>query len=257
MIQIEPIGSFFEVDENGCLINNTSSAHINLELESKILQVVDSFKNRFGSYLKCAYLRGAAANGTYKKNVSDLDLFALVDTGKEFVRWRMIEDDQAECDLAYASYSKDLFKVNPKLSKILKIQSLCIYGVDLIPSLPKVKLDRDLLLNYRWICEDTQTFEKQIKSNTLSTDVLKSYLKVLIRTGFELVFEREMKYTTSLYWSYHSFGIHYPEKKENMKFVLHSFLNPLSISHQHLIDILKFGKWISSQVDKEFGPNSN
>ena len=52
--------------------------------------------------------------------------------------------------------------------------------------------------------------------------------KVVIRAGFELVMEREQRYTTSLYYCYQSFAKYYPQKASLMEHALRLYLNPSS-----------------------------
>jgi len=96
---------------------------------------------------------------------SDLDSFALL-KGKN-LRWQDAPWTKelnkvllskykfvGEIELMLTSILDNSFFKNPNLPMIIKTQSICIYGEDLSPSIPKFKPNRTMMLNYRWIESD-------------------------------------------------------------------------------------------------------
>lgn len=72
--------------------------------------------------------------------------------------------------------------------------------------------------------------------------------KILVRSGFELVMEREQRYTTCLYWCYRSFASHYPGRAALMERALFFYLNP-SGSPDDLLPLARdLGEWLVDQV---------
>ena len=77
-------------------------------------------------------------------------------------------------------------------------------------------------------------------------------MKTLIRSGFELVMERERRFATDLYPCWQAFGKYYPEKKASMKLAIEAYLDPHSGWARHSMEILELGNWTVSECRKRF-----
>jgi hypothetical protein len=150
-----------------------------------------------------------------------------------------------ELELMLTSYQDDFFNKNPRHSMIIKTQSLCIFGEDLSCSIPKFKPDKSMMLNYRWIDSDFQDF---LSDKEMSEEDFQSFLKVVIRTGYEIVMQKEEKYTPDLYCCYESFSRYFPEWEQAMKKVLFCFINPSHNREEHRQTITELGKWLIKKV---------
>lgn len=73
---------------------------------------------------------------------------------------------------------------------------------------------------------------------------LQALMKRILRSGFELVMEREGRYTTSLYLHYECFARHYPDRERDMRRVLEIFLNPDSRWPEMPAFLNDFGGWL-------------
>lgn len=204
------------------------------------------------------YLRGSLPRALAIDGLSDVDTFALIrkdNTPWKKADWQPILENSLqttypfvkEVEIMLSSYHNNFFKANPKLSMILKTQSCCIWGEDIIPSLPKFKPGKAMMLNYRWIEDDVNSFLKKEKYEPIDC---KEIMKVMIRTGFELVMERENSYTTDLFPCYESFSKYYPDKKADMLQALHLFLNPATNNSNLKSFVEKLGTWLSQEVQK-------
>lgn len=75
-------------------------------------------------------------------------------------------------------------------------------------------------------------------------------MKVIIRSGFELVMEREQQYIPDFFLYYQTFSKYYPHQAAKMRQCLYYYLNPISSSPQlntfiknwtaHLLEAFKF-----------------
>jgi hypothetical protein len=259
MIPIRPIGRFFENDSRGFVINPCSHDLIPSKYLPALDIIISSYEQELGNKLHSIYLRGSLPRGLVVDNLSDIDCFALIH--EKNVRWKCASWQRklntkirnqfnfvGNIETMLTSYEESFFKFNPTMSVVLKTQSLCIQGTDIIPNLPDFKPDKKMMLNYRWVEEDLKTFLD--KENVQNRDC-KKIMKIFLRTGFELVLERKGQYTPDLYLCYETFSQYYPQKQEQMKKALTLFLNPISEVSSLKEFTRKFGVWIIEEVDKQ------
>ena len=155
----------------------------------------------------------------------------------------------SDVELMLSSYHDSFFQVNPTLSMILKTQSLCVLGEDLSNQIPHFLPDKSLLLNYRWIASD---FQKFLTQKELSEKELKDFLKVIIRTGFEIVMNMEGRFTPDLYLCYKSFSSYFPEWESAMGKVLFCYINPSNYNEEIRRLIIELSKWLIEKVKTRF-----
>lgn len=244
MIAIAPTGSYFELDEAGFILNPCAFSKIDAELLPLVDELVNAYQRHLGDRLHAAYLRGSVPRGCAVSGISDLDVVGVLhrEPPEEFVRWttpgwaeneanQLLTDYPrlSGIDFAIAHRDLDFPGQNPSVKFVLKTQSLCVFGIDDSVDWPSYKLDRSIVFNYRWLQSEFElwktTFAPQPNS-AAKTRFLKSFAKTVVRAGFELVMEREGKFTVDLYPSFISFGRHYPQCKQLMESALFSFLNP-------------------------------
>ena len=77
-------------------------------------------------------------------------------------------------------------------------------------------------------------------------------MKVIIRTGFELVMEMENQYTVDLYPCYKAFSKYYPEKENQMYRALELYLEPSDDVNFLRRFINEFGLWLITVVRSKF-----
>ena len=202
------------------------------------------------------YLRGSVARGNNVDGFSDIDVFAIIYDIED--RWKIADwqpDLQKELQIEFpfvkevevmlTQYFKDFYQKNPRLAMIIKTQSLCIYGEDLIEEIPPFLPNKKMILNLTWLEEDLNDF---LQKETIAQKDYQEIAKILIRSGFELVKEKEQKFTTDLYLCYQVFSEYYPEKEKEMREVLHLYLNPIEddLYLKNLIEDL--GNWMLKQM---------
>lgn len=250
--KIKPIGSFFPQDKNGFILNDTSISKVPTQWLPVIEKIKNSYLDHFGKQVHSIYLRGSVARGNSVDGFSDIDVFALVNGLEE--RWKMAdwqsdlqEELQAEfsfvkdVEMMLTQYFDDFYQKNPRLSMIIKTQSLCIYGEDLNEAIPPFLPNEKMILNLTWLEEDVEDF---LQKQKITKKDCQEIAKILIRSGFELVMEKEQKYTTDLYLCYQVFSKYYPIKKSEMEKMLHLYLNPVDDDSYLKTLVQNLGKWI-------------
>ncbi len=197
-------------------------------------------------------MRGSVARGNSVDGFSDIDVFAIVHDLEE--RWTVADwqpDLQKELQTKFpfvkevevmlTQYFKDFYQKNPRLAVIIKTQSLRIYGKDLNEEIPSFLPNEKMILNLTWLEEDVHDF---LQKKKVTQKDCQAITKILIRSGFELVMEKEQKFTTDLYLCYQVFSKYFPEKEKEMREVLHLYLNPIE-DDLYLKNLVKnLGDWM-------------
>ena len=145
-IEIKEVGSYFQIDNDGFLVNPASLDKIQDEWKPMINEVVEVYKKQFGNNLKNVYIRGSVAKGEAIKNISDLDTFAYVDLEKEDIVKNWAKDDAINLKNKYPFVEHFEFVAKPLSSflenKLILNQSVSVYGESL--NVPKVKIGKEL-----------------------------------------------------------------------------------------------------------------
>lgn len=261
IIQIKPIGGYYNSDKNGFLQNNTT-AILQEKYVAPINELIEIYQTHYDN-IQSIYLRGSVAEGTAVDFISDIDMFAILkqENDTKYIRWQTVPLQQKTAssfsskylflnglDLAFTHYIPNSFPVDKKLNILLKLQSRCIYGVDYSKDISPIRLNSELCFNQRWFANDLDEFLRLSSSTESSQNKIREILKITLRVCFELVMLREQKYTNSLYYCAISFKKYYPEKSTEIQQCLFWFLNPpkeITIVQKFLTI---FGKWIINQT---------
>ena len=225
------IGGFFPIDEKGNILNPTSIDLIPPFLVPLLDEIMHLYKTHEGANLHSLWLRGSTPRGFYSEKHSDIDVFALVYTPN--IRWEKANwanDAEAilkekfnnipQIEWAVSSWYSGFYQQNPRLSFYLKTQSLLLEGQDIRPSLPHFKISDDIKMNLTWLNEDLSSFLKIEKPTDTEIHTI---LKLVIRSAFESIMEKEGSYTPDLYWCAEAFGRHCVEGKEVIFELLNAF----------------------------------
>lgn len=276
MIEIKPIGSFFPLDDAGFVLNPTSVERLQPEWLPVIDAVRDAYLDRYGKRLHSLYIRGSVALGEAVAGVSDLDVIGVIQVmnGKFYLQAKFERPDRlalnirkdfpfvAGLDLMVTSFDPG-FSRSPRMNMVLKTQSLCVYGEDILPQISPFRPGPAMRLNLKWYAEDWEEFQEvmdELKKGTHGyaeseiISLVRQFLKVLLRTGFDLVMEREGAFTQSLYLCYTTFSKYYPGQEAAMRQALHLYLNPEWVIHSREGWISleqttgKLGSWMLDQV---------
>ena len=238
MIPIKKYGRFFNVDQAGFLINDTSLDHIQPKYKPLLTKIILVYQQELGDSLHSVYLRGTLARGLFIEGISDIDTFALI--YQPGIKWK--EPDWAkhhienlrnefnfcnDLEIMLSSFTPNLDESYPALANQIRLQSLCVYGHDISQELTAIRIGPALMSNFQWLEEDLAAF--QVNRGESNTQQL---MKTTIRTGFELVMERVQKFTPDLYLCYESFSQLYATNEPQMRLALTAYLNPTMELHQ-------------------------
>ena len=232
MIVIQPIGNYLSQDEDGFIINGFSLDMINHKWRTVLDIVKSGFVENLGENLHSIYVRGSVARDLAIDGISNLDMFALVKPSfsKEKIRWQVADfqvdiaknikekyDFVSDVEIMLATYKEGFSDSN--LAMIVKTQSVLLFGKSIIKTLKKYKADESMILNYHWLEANILDFIK-INNVDFTLEKCSEIMKVILRTGFELVMKRVGKFSPDLYICYRDFSKFYPNKEKEMRQVL-------------------------------------
>ncbi|MFK8009539.1 MAG: nucleotidyltransferase domain-containing protein [Saprospiraceae bacterium] len=254
--KIKPVGSFFPQDKTGFILNDTSFEKISIQWLPVIEKIKNSYLDHFGKRVHSIYLRGSVPRGNSVDDFSDIDIFAVIYRLEE--RWKMAKWQPdlekklqiefpfvREVEIMVTPYFEDFYQKNPRLAMIIKTQSLCIFGNNLNAKIPRFLPNEKMILNLTWLEEDLNKF---LQKEKITKRDCQEITKVLIRSGFELVMEKEQKFTTDLYLCYDVFSKHFPKKENEMREMLHLYLNPIEDEIYLKKLIVNLGSWMLETI---------
>jgi len=232
------IGGFFPMDEVGNILNPTDIDLVPDALLPIIDEIVRLYQENEGDNLHSLWLRGSVPRGFFSEKYSDIDVFALVKTPS--IRWKKASwaqdaefnlrkkfSDFPDIEWAVSSWYSDFYQNNYRLAFYLKTQSLLLFGEDIRPSLPHFKISDDIKMNLTWLKDDVADFmsiDKPLRSE------IHTILKVVIRSAFESIMEKEGRYTPDLYYCAEAFGRHCQGGKE----LIHELLRAIEIENNNI-----------------------
>ncbi len=253
---VRDIGQFLELNAEGQLINPACLSLLPGEWKIPLEVIKQYYTDYYGHQLHSLYLRGSLARGTYVSGVSDVDVFGLIK--KEELHWEktpfnpaltsMLSEKMQQSlslETMVSSFHQKLDEQYPQLAVILKTQSVCIWGTDIIPVIPDFYPDRSVLMHHRWLQQDLEDFFSKKKKTILDR---KAIHKMLIRCGLELVVERSGRFTLDLYPAVQLFVQYYPDQKAIMEQTLYYYLNPKEQLFRQYSGIEKLGNWLLSEI---------
>lgn len=266
-IEIKSLGSYFELDSRGYIINPTSIEKIQSKWLPAVQDVVEVYKKVLGNKLINIYIRGSVAKGQAVDGVSDLDTYCFIENPntesieeyKAVLNIYREEIDKYEeiIELKYRFIADIEFQVHPKkrINKeiIMLSQSVCVYGEPF--QIPKLKPGKELASHSpgfeRFLTglDDFFNIETLPERNKLKCAWV---MKRFLRTGFEICMERSNRYTRDLYKCYETFIEYYPEKEPQMREILELALNPTSDKQKIKQIADSFGPWLQKEINTNF-----
>lgn len=231
-IEIRRAGSYFEIDEQGYLVNPTEQAVIQKEYEHLINKVIVVYKEKFGENLRNVYVRGSVAKGQAVHGVSDLDTMAYIDLPQTEIERIEFSEDKTNLlkehvfvtDIEFEPLTLDMAAEDG----LMLIQSKCVYGTPFDP--PKVKVSKEIALNYLGFFKAMEWFDNRMEVSIPEPQLEEAcrwLCKRILRSGFDLCIEKSSRYTRDLYLCWETFSEFYPSESERMKEVLFLALNPV------------------------------
>lgn len=255
---IKQIGSFYQVNHEGYLVNDTSWEKINRNDRKAIARAVEILT--LAVPLSSIYLRGSVPKGNGIEGVSDLDLIVLTEKGNEQVAELVNEKIVDEfpglkgCEISFHSV-KGLgeltsFSIIPFM---LKTSSLCVYGKDVAKAIPRFKPDRALANDHLIQLENHINQAKtELVGNEDDEDIADCcgwIMKIIVRSGLALVMEKEPMYTRDLYPAYTLFCNYYPHKESCMKQALIYAVFPIKSREEITHFLNQFGGWLIQEAN--------
>jgi hypothetical protein len=227
MHEIKPIGGYLDVDEHGLIVKKASLGLLQETWKPAIAVTAKAYQSHFGKSLIAVYIRGSAAKGEALDFVSDLDTIAVVDPPPERIdtSWKTAFNAEMAARFPFVD-GVEILAITPAEAKdprrghriMLKTQSVCVFGRDISDEIPPIRIGRDAAQHFpelaSELAETIDFFERRSGAEDAERRKARCgwIMKRILRTGFELVMERERKYTRDLYPCFESFSHHYPQR---------------------------------------------
>ncbi|MBU3669046.1 MAG: hypothetical protein FGM57_03730 [Candidatus Taylorbacteria bacterium] len=260
-IEIRPTGSYFEVDQDGYIVNPTSKEKIQERWWPVIDAIIGYYQKAYKDKLHSVYVRGSVAKGQAIEGVSDIDTFAYVNLPKSEINHDWVDAAEKELAESYDFVEGAELGASPvsdiKDDSIILNQSVCVFGTEV--DVPKLKVGSELAIHSQKFYKRVDWFNEFLKKDETLEEVRKGctwFMKGLLRVGFELTMDRSQKYTRDLYRCYETFAEYYPEKESEMLEVLHLALNPIADKAKLKEIVDGFGAWILAEAQKIFVKDS-
>jgi len=257
-IEIQPLGSFFEIDNEGFLVNPASFEKIQEKWKPVIESYIETCKNIYGNDLVSVYLRGSVAKGQAIEGVSDLDGFVVLrsDYGEISDKDFFFHRDKIQKSFPFingfdfSEYSKSAIESEG----LLLSQSLYVFGNEV--DVPQTKLSKDIAWhapNFEKRHNKLLSFLEEKNPSQSRVKSLTEWLgKGILRTGLEILIERSGKYSRDLYPCYQLFSEYYPDKEPQMRAVLDLVLNSNTTQEKVREVLLPMSEFILQESKKVY-----
>jgi hypothetical protein len=263
-IAIQPIGAPLKTDDQGFIISDSSVDKIGLPWKEVVDRAVLECESILKDALHSIYVRGSVSRGMAVEGISDLDMVVLIKQAITDEQKLALEVASSKLEGAYPFCAKVELGVHEQQAVLmgrdrvaahLKMYAACVYGDNLIPQLPKVKIGPDVMLHAFGFNRAIKARISRIESGDLafSPKACQWIMKRIIRSGGELIMERERVYVRDLYPCYQLFSKHYPDQEEAMKKVLWLCLNPTSDLAEVKRSIQPLSDWLEAEVERIYG----
>ncbi|WP_273835942.1 nucleotidyltransferase domain-containing protein [Guptibacillus sedimenti] len=265
MNAIKPIGSFYAVNEEGYLVNDTSREKVG-NYRNAINRAVEILTLKVP--LQSIYLRGSVPKGKGIEGISDLDIIVLTEHENEQIAEflnQIITDEFPwvnGCEVSFISQQElepvTCFSIIPFM---IKTSSLLVYGNDVAKAIPNYKPDRALANDHLIQLENhINQAKRELVGNEDVEDIADCcgwIMKIIVRSGLALVMEKDPKYTRDLYPAYTLFSNFFPHKESCMKQALIYAVYPIK-SREEITQFLdQFGGWLIQEANdwlNEYNP---
>lgn len=251
-----PFGKYFLTEAKGFIVN-PCALHL---IDSSWMEAINFFKERYlrahFDHMVSLYVRGSVPRGLAVNNLSDLDIFAIVLAKNKLTflnesfksvflhKFPFIKS----IDFSEYLFSDNWVEANPRISMVLKTQSLLIAGKDLASEIKPFKIDKELMIHHHWLKKDLENFEETLSTNHENT---RQFLKTLIRSSFELVMLRARKYTPDLYLNALEFAEYCPQFKTTIWKAYDCFLKDKISQNQDVEEFIALTKFLIAEFEQE------
>ena len=269
-MEVRRIGRLVPVDNEGYVVRDVDAANIRPPWDAPLSAVVEACLEHWGGNVHGIYVRGSVPRGLAVEGVSDIDCYALV-------RGRQFEIDtawiEAKCHALDARFtfqtgveivpfSLEATRASPPPHPMyrfvqfsLATNCVCIHGEDLSAKLPRFRPGPEIAVRaLNFPSELRQTVERlgSAPDAAETRRLCAGMMKRILRTGFELVMEREQAYTRDLYFCYEAFARHYPDREREMRRALELAVAPSGDPREVLAFVSEAGIWLLEQIAEAF-----
>ena len=199
-VEIQPLGSYLEVDSEGYIINPASLDKIQEQWKPVVDEIVEVYKSQYGEHLKSVYVRGSVAKGQAVENISDIDSFCYTDIAEDDSSsdWEQKARNEIKTKFPFVEgvelSNRQLPKV--RIKGIFLNQSICVYGEPI--EISKIKPGKDMMFHIPNLERRIEILDEKLE-NAETEESIKNvcvwFAKDILRTGFELTMDRSKRYT--------------------------------------------------------------
>lgn len=139
-------------DTSGYLKNSGSAELIQKEYKPLLDELTSACQKYFKQELLAVYVRGSVSIGQAKPGLSDIDMVAVTnrtftDTELSWINPAMEKLEKEDLLIELTVLSLDELINSPNFFQLrlnLKTRSVCLYGQDVLPQVPEIKIDNEL-----------------------------------------------------------------------------------------------------------------
>ncbi|WP_017302833.1 hypothetical protein [Spirulina subsalsa] len=248
-------GRFWPLTEEGYLINDCQGSLIQDPWLPLVEEWIEGCVVGLGDRLHSLYLRGSIPRGRAVQGLSDLDGIVLTDQPLDDVTTQKLFALGQKLSRRYLFCPKveilplTLDDLQGDWATLLGTQGLNLWGEDVIPHLPRVKVGRALWHYLPTLEEDLKRATSDLRqSPTCTLSRCRWICRRLVRAGFEGVMEAEGQFTRDLGLCAARFGVYYPQQARGMNLALQLALNPTGDRAGLLVFLQQFGGWLVGEL---------
>lgn len=252
---------YLSTDEDGYLVNIASLANIQPEWQAAVDAVTDTCVTHMGNDLHSVYVCGSVARGCAVHGSSDLDMIALTQSSdtEQSKDWQIEMDFEMKRSFPFITEVELVTEARSNvlslrgLRRILKLHSACVAGVDITGDLPRMKAGIEVAAAYHNLESEILKHLMNIQSKKLKNQIEHScawIMKKIVRTAFELVMEREGRYTTDLQSCYDFFSDYYPEHRHSVFRALQLATTPTTDLGQIGVVVCDVLRWMPQEIKR-------
>lgn len=241
--------------EDGKLYMPDSKVFIQEEYRPAINDVVTFFEKLGNKNIHSVYLRGSLVFGLGIEGSVDIDFFVITsnplnDFDRDVIKKRMDKLNGkypflTRFDMGYYTLDQILSR---KENVLIKLTSLCVYGTDIKSRVANPRPGKDVAISLSLLEGEMQKTRNEIEIGIYDDTNTKAMclwiMKRIVRSGLELVSEREGCFTRDLGLCFEKFSEYYPDKKDEMSRALALAIDPLNDT-KLIADIFdNLGNWL-------------
>ncbi len=235
-MEIKNIGSLHPIDSGGYILNPCKYPVAQPGYARVVDWILTQCQSSLGHSLHSIYLRGSVAKGQAIPFISDVDTLLIthhaITDGQKHQVFAISEGvNKSFPFVTKAEIMTESLEHTCKawLRFLLKTQCVCIYGTNLIPAIEPFKVGPVAYIHSPNIVKQITELQQELETINDPEEIKSAcvwIMKAIVRSGFELVMERDRSYTRDLYPNYARFIIYFPEKEAEMKRILSLAIEP-------------------------------